>query len=100
MILESITAAEQFLAQLQRQMDDQPNASDLTEALQQLVDPFSEAGLLGIADGLALFAEQLEQLDQIEEPSEQRVLLLDFHKAESAIEKGKECAQGFFSSFL
>lgn len=81
MILESITAAEQFLTQLQRQVDDQPDAADLAEALQQLVDPFSEAGLLGIADGLALFAEQLEQLDQIEEPSEQRVLLLDFHNA-------------------
>ncbi len=81
MIRKSITAAEQFLALLRQQSDAQPNVDELIAALQQLVDPFSEAELLGIADGLALFAEQLEQLHQIEEPSEQRVLLVDFYKA-------------------
>lgn len=81
MIRESITAAEQFLSLLKQQIGSQPNVDELIEALQQLVDPFSEAELLGIADGLALFAEQLEHLSQIEEPAEQTVLLVDFHKA-------------------
>ncbi|WP_299200363.1 response regulator [uncultured Amphritea sp.] len=81
MIRESITAAEQFLSLLKQQIGSQPNVDELIEALQQLVDPFSEAELLGIADGLALFAEQLEHLSQIEEPAEQKVLLVDFHKA-------------------
>lgn len=81
MIRESITAAEQFLALLQRQIETQPQTGELIESLQQLVDSFSEAELLGIADSLALFAEQLEQLNQIAEPSEQQVLLVDFYKA-------------------
>ncbi|XPV76185.1 MAG: patatin-like phospholipase family protein [Desulfovibrio sp.] len=38
--------------------------------------------------------------DALLTPDLSHMLLLDFHKAESAIEKGKECAQGFFSSFL
>ncbi|MBQ0783984.1 MAG: response regulator, partial [Amphritea sp.] len=81
MIRESITSAEQFLALLQIQIDSQPAPEALIDALQGLVDPFSEAGMLGIADALALFAEQLEQLEQIEELAEQRVLLIDFSKA-------------------
>lgn len=81
MIRESIISAEQFLALLQIQIDSQPAPEALIDALQGLVDPFSEAGMLGIADALALFAEQLEQLEQIEELAEQRVLLIDFLKA-------------------
>lgn len=81
MIRESITSAEQFLALLQIQIDSQPVPEELIDALQGLVDPFSEAGMLGIADALALFAEQLEQLEQIEELAERRVLLIDFSKA-------------------
>ncbi|BBB27923.1 hybrid sensor histidine kinase/response regulator [Amphritea japonica] len=81
MTRESITAANQFLALLQTQIDSQIVPGELIDSLQGLVDSYSEAGLLGIADALALFAEQLEQLEQIEELAEQRVLLIDFSQA-------------------
>ena len=80
MITDSIAATQQFLTLLQEQVDSQPDAQVLIEALQPLVDLYSETGLLGMADGMALFAEQLEQLESLE-VAEQKVLLIDFSKA-------------------
>lgn len=82
---EITAAVEQFLGLLQtqrQQLDDgnaDPNA--LIEALNELIDLFSEYELLGVADSLALFAEQLEQFEQIDAAADKQLLLLDFGNA-------------------
>ena len=78
---DSIVVAEPFLALLQEQIDNQPDAEPLISALQPLIDQYSDLELMGLADSLALFSEQLEQLDQIEDEAAPTLLLIDFHKA-------------------
>ena len=82
---EITAAVEQFLGllQTQRQQLDEGDAdlTALSDALNELIDLFSEHEMLGVADSLALFAEQLEQFEQIETAKDKQLLLLDFGNA-------------------